>query len=413
MALIDIKIPSPGESISEVTIATWFVKTGDYVEKNREIAELESDKATLTLNAEQSGLITILAQEGDTVEVGSVACTIDTSAKAPEVSAEKTTEKVDNEIGAPKSEIKKEAVDSKSEDYIKLTPVAKKMLEEKGISTEEFLKKLHRITSKEVDSVLNDKEDSFESIPVSKNEPRNEERKKMSPLRKKLSQRLVQVKNQTAMLTTFNEVNMKPVMDLRNKYKDEFQAKFGVKLGFMSIFTKAASIALQTHPSLNSMIDGEEIVNFNYTDIGIAVQTPKGLMVPVIRNTDKLSLAAIELEIANMAKKAREAKISLDEMSGGTFTITNGGVFGSLLSTPILNPPQSGILGMHNIIDRPIAENGLVVIRPMMYVALSYDHRLVDGKDSVGFLVKLKELIENPEFMLLNGKDPLEKFVLG
>jgi 2-oxoglutarate dehydrogenase E2 component (dihydrolipoamide succinyltransferase) len=250
-------------------------------------------------------------------------------------------------------------------------------------------------------------------IPVSKNEPRNEERKKMSPLRKKLSQRLVQVKNQTAMLTTFNEVNMKPVMDLRNKYKDEFQAKFGVKLGFMSIFTKAASIALQTHPSLNSMIDGEEIVNFNYTDIGIAVQTPKGLMVPVIRNTDKLSLAAIELEIANMAKKAREAKISLDEMSGGTFTITNGGVFGSLLSTPILNPPQSGILGMHNIIDRPIAENGLVVIRPMMYVALSYDHRLVDGKDSVGFLVKLKELIENPELMLLDGKDPLEKLVLG
>lgn len=413
MALIDIKIPSPGESISEVTIATWFVKTGDYVEQNREIAELESDKATLTLNAEQSGIITILAQEGDTVEVGSVACTIDASAKAPEVSAEKATEKVDNTIGAPKSEIKKEAVDSKLEDYIKLTPVAKKMLEEKGISTEEFLKKLHRITSKEVDSVLNYKEDSFESMPVSKNEPRNEERKKMSPLRKKLSQRLVQVKNQTAMLTTFNEVNMKPVMDLRNKYKDEFQAKFGVKLGFMSIFTKAASIALQKHPSLNSMIDGEEIVNFNYTDIGIAVQTPKGLMVPVIRNTDKLSLAAIELEIAGMAKKAREAKISLDEMSGGTFTITNGGVFGSLLSTPILNPPQSGILGMHNIIDRPIAENGLVVIRPMMYVALSYDHRLVDGKDSVGFLVKLKELIENPEFMLLDGKDPLEKLVLG
>jgi 2-oxoglutarate dehydrogenase E2 component (dihydrolipoamide succinyltransferase) len=413
MTLIDIKIPSPGESISEVTIATWFVKTGDYVEKNREIAELESDKATLTLNAEQSGIITILAQEGDTVEVGSVACTIDASAKAPEVSTEKSTEKVNNTIAAPKSEIKKEAVDSKLEDYIKLTPVAKKMLEEKGISNEEFLKKLHRITSKEVDSVLNYKEDSFESIPVSKNEPRNEERKKMSPLRKKLSQRLVQVKNQTAMLTTFNEVNMKPVMDLRNKYKDEFQAKFGVKLGFMSIFTKAASIALQKHPSLNSMIDGEEIVNFNYTDIGIAVQTPKGLMVPVIRNTDKLSLAAIELEIANMAKKAREAKISLDEMSGGTFTITNGGVFGSLLSTPILNPPQSGILGMHNIIDRPIAENGLVVIRPMMYVALSYDHRLVDGKDSVGFLVKLKELIENPELMLLDGKDPLEKFVLG
>ncbi len=409
MSAIDIVIPSPGESISEVVIATWFVKNGDYVEKNQEIAELESDKATLTLIADQSGAISILAQEGESVEVGSVACTIDTEAKAPETSAPKT-EQPDNKpepTPKPKEDTqKKESPEKPAE--VKITPVAQKMLDEKNISVDEFLGKLHRITSKDIDTVL-----SFNESKPRNNHSRETERKNMSPLRKKLSQRLVQVKNQTAMLTTFNEVNMQAVMDLRNKYKTQFQEKYGIKLGFMSFFTKAASVALQQHPNINSMIDGDEIVTFNYTDIGIAVQTPKGLMVPVVRDVDKLTLAATEMAIAAMAQKARDAKISLDEMSGGTFTITNGGVFGSLLSTPILNPPQSGILGMHNIVERPVAENGQVVIRPMMYIALSYDHRLVDGKDSVGFLVKLKELIEHPERMLFEGTDPAEKLILG
>ena len=410
MSIIDIKIPSPGESISEVEIATWFVSSGDYVEKNQEIAELESDKATLTLIAEESGVVTILAHDGETVEVASVACTIDTSAKVPAGKTKKTEVK-EKTVEAEENNITSdEGVSAESD--IKITPVAKKILEEKGVSTKEFLGKLKRITSKEVDIVLSSNESDIHQNENVVDAERLTHRAKMSSLRRKLSQRLVKVKNETAMLTTFNEVDMKPVMDLRSKYKAEFQEKFGVKLGFMSFFTKAASIALQAHPNVNSMIDGEDIVSFNYTDIGIAVQTPKGLMVPVVRNVDKLSLSQTELAIAEMAKKARNAKISLDEMSGGTFTITNGGVFGSLLSTPILNPPQSGILGMHNIVERPIALNGQVVIRPMMYIALSYDHRLVDGKDSVGFLVKLKELIENPARMLFNGAHPVEKLIL-
>jgi len=412
MAIIDIKIPSPGESISEVELAKWFVNNGDFVEKNQAIAELESDKATLTLVADVSGTITFIAQEGEVVEVGSAACIIDTSSTAPISNVEKPAQIKEKKIVTLEVEQKKESPEIKTESNIKITPVAKQILDEKGISTEEFLNKLHRITAKEVEMVLAYQEDSKRDLPLVKNEPRESERKKMSALRKKLSQRLVQVKNQTAMLTTFNEVNMQAVMDLRNQYKTEFQAKFGVKLGFMSFFTKAASIALQYHPSINSMIDGEEIVSFNYTDIGIAVQTPKGLMVPVVRNVNTLSLAQTELEIAELAAKARDGKITLDEMSGGTFTITNGGVFGSLLSTPILNPPQSAILGMHNIVDRPIAENGQVVIRPMMYIALSYDHRLVDGKDSVGFLVKVKQMIENPETMLYEGNS-LDKVLIG
>lgn len=414
MSVIDIKIPSPGESIAEVEIATWFVKSGDYVAKNQELAELESDKATLTLIAEDAGEITILAQEGETVEIDSVACTIDTSVKAPN---KPNTESAPKNKKEPEEE-KKITKDSPQENTqqtdndIKITPVAKEILKEKGVSIQELLSKLNRITSKEVDTILSfdDKQDAFKPAI---NAPREGKRQKMSPLRKKLSQRLVQVKNQTAMLTTFNEVNMQAVMDVRNKYKAQFQDKFGVKLGFMSFFTKASSIALQYHPNINAMIDDEEIVSFNYTDIGIAVQTPKGLMVPVVRDVDKKSLGETEIAIAEMATKARNAKISLEEMSGGTFTITNGGVFGSLLSTPILNPPQSGILGMHNIVERPIAENGQVVIRPMMYVALSYDHRLVDGKDSVGFLVRLKTLLENPELMLLDGVDPVEKMIMG
>jgi 2-oxoglutarate dehydrogenase E2 component (dihydrolipoamide succinyltransferase) len=412
---IDIKIPSPGESINEVTLTTWFVATGDYVEKNQEIAELESDKATLTLTAGASGSIALLVQAGETVAVGTVACTVDEEAKAPdkkqakEQAATEPTKKTIPEAAVQSNAKKVEKTDDPT---IKITPIAKEMLKEKGLSMEELLTKIHRIGSKELELILNHA-DTAETIKPIIHQERVEERVKMSPLRKKLSQRLVQVKNQTAMLTTFNEVNMLEVMKLRNQFKDEFQQKFGAKLGFMSFFTKAASIALQQHPSINSMIDGEEIIHFNYTDIGIAVQTPKGLMVPVIRNADKLTLAQTELEIARMAQKARDAKISLDEMSGGTFTITNGGVFGSLLSTPIINPPQSGILGMHAINERPVAENGQVVIRPMMYVALSYDHRLIDGKDSVGFLVKIKELIENPERMLFAGENPGKKLILG
>ncbi len=407
--IIDIKIPSLGESISEVELTTWFVSNGDYVEQDQEIAELESDKATLTLSADKAGVINIIANEGDTIDVGNVACTIDTAQARPEGNESKPVEKKE-EKATPAEESK-----ATNTDAVKFTPVAKQMLDNENISTADFLNKVKRITSKEVVFVLAQKEESHTNSvkPQQHSEPRSEERKKMSSLRKKLSKRLVQVKNQTAMLTTFNEINMQQVMDMRSKYKAEFAEKFGAKLGFMSFFTKAASIALQYHPNINAMIDDEEIVSFNYTDIGIAVQTPKGLMVPVVRDVDKLSLAETELAIAAIAKKAREGKISLDEMSGGTFTITNGGVFGSLLSTPILNPPQSGILGMHNIVERPIAENGQVVIRPMMYVALSYDHRLVDGKDSVGFLVKLKELIEQPEKMLFGGAEPGEKLILG
>lgn len=415
MSTLNIKIPSPGESITEVQIATWFVSTGDYVEKNQELAELESDKATLTLVAEGSGVITLLAEANQTVDVGFIACTIDTSLKAPEKKEDKQAgEKKEATQVAEKKEIAKpQKQDAPEKSSVKITPLAKEMLKEKSISLADFLNKLDRITSKDIETVL-----SYEEGQTPKNKPINyddraENRQPMSPLRKKLSQRLVHVKNQTAMLTTFNEVNLQAVINIRNKYKTPFKEKYGVKLGFMSFFTKAASIALKKHPSINAMLDNDEIVNFNYNDIGIAVQTPKGLMVPIIRDVDKKSIAEIEISIATMAEKARNAKISLNEMSGGTFTITNGGVFGSLLSTPIINPPQSGILGMHNIIERPIAENSKVVIRPMMYTALSYDHRLVDGKDSVGFLVKLKELIENPERMLFNGRDAADELVMG
>jgi 2-oxoglutarate dehydrogenase E2 component (dihydrolipoamide succinyltransferase) len=405
---IEIKIPSPGESITEVVLATWFVAEGDYVKKNQDLAEVESDKATLTITADAAGTISLKISEGETINVGAIAALIDDTAEAP--AQDVKTEEPKKE--APVKEIKETPKETtKDARDVKITPVAKKMLDEKGLTVDDLLDKLHRITSKDVDTLMNMPEDFVANKTT--NQTRNEERKKLTPLRKKLSERLVHVKNQTAMLTTFNEVNMQPVMDLRNKYKNEFAEKFGVKLGFMSFFAKAAAISLRKFQSINSMIDGEELVNFNYADIGIAVQTPKGLMVPVIRDVDKLSLSQTELEIARMAQKARDAKISLDEMSGGSFTITNGGVFGSLLSTPIINPPQAAILGMHNILDRPVAENGQVVIRPMMYLALSYDHRIVDGKDSVGFLLEIKELIENPERMLFNGKNPLEQFILG
>ncbi|MPQ47315.1 2-oxoglutarate dehydrogenase complex dihydrolipoyllysine-residue succinyltransferase [Marinifilum sp. N1E240] len=411
MQMIEIKIPSPGESISEVEIASWFVADGDIVEKDQDIAEIESDKATLTLVADEGGKIQILAQEGDTVEVGSVACKIDTSfaGEAPakaETKKEEATAKVAEPLAA---ESKK--VESDNFKDVKISPIAKKLMEENQLSVDDVIAGLQRLSKKDIQAVVENKNNQ----PVAaepKSISRDQKRTKMTNLRKKLSARLVSVKNETAMLTTFNEVDMSAVMEMRKKYQKKFVETHDIKLGFMSFFTKAASEALKLHPAVNSMIDGDEIVTPEYADIAIAVQTPKGLMVPVIRNTESLGLADIEKNLMALANKARTGKISLDEMTGGTFTITNGGVFGSLLSTPIINPPQSGILGMHNIVERPVAVNGKVEIRPMMYIALSYDHRVIDGKDSVGFLVKIKEMIENPHKMLFDGKDP-DSLLLG
>ena len=411
--IIDIKIPSPGESISEVEIANWFVADGDIVEKDQDIAEIESDKATLTLVADEGGKIEILAQEGDTVEVASIACKIDTSfageAPAPKEETKPEEKEITEEV---KTSLESKLEKSENFDKVKISPVAKKMMEENHLSVDDVILGLQRLTKKDIQSVV----DHQKQAPVL-SEPKAEisrevARKKMTNLRKKLSQRLVSVKNETAMLTTFNEVDMSAVMALRKKYQKQFIETHDIKLGFMSFFTKAVSEALKAHPAVNSMIDGEEILTPDYADIAIAVQTPKGLMVPVIRNAESMGLAEIEKKLMELANKARSGKISLDEMTDGTFTITNGGVFGSLLSTPIINPPQSGILGMHNIVERPVAVNGKVEIRPMMYIALSYDHRVIDGKDSVGFLVKIKEMIENPHKMLFDGKDP-DSMLLG
>jgi len=412
--MIEIKIPSPGESISEVEIANWFVADGDIVEKDQEIAEIESDKATLTLIADEGGKIQIMAQEGDTVAVGSVACSIDP--KFAGEAASSAPKEVKEEVAAEKTApaVVPESKTTSSENYkdVKISPVAKKLMEENHLSVDDVIAGIQRLSKKDIQAVV----DNTTNQPVipTKNTSisREAKRAKMTNLRKKLAARLVSVKNETAMLTTFNEVDMSAVMELRKKYQKKFIETHDIKLGFMSFFTKAASEALQLHPAVNSMMDGNEIVTPEYSDIAIAVQTPKGLMVPVIRNTESLGLAEIEKELMNLANKARTGKISLDEMTGGTFTITNGGVFGSLLSTPIINPPQSGILGMHNIVERPVAVNGKVEIRPMMYIALSYDHRVVDGKDSVGFLVKIKEMIENPQKMLFGGKDP-DSLLLG
>lgn len=411
--MIEIKIPSPGESISEVEIASWFIADGDIVEKDQDIAEIESDKATLTLVADEGGKIEILAQEGDTVDVGSIACKIDTSfaGETPAPKAETKKEEAPAKASEPvATETKK--VESDNFKDVKISPVAKKLMEENHLSVDDVIAGLQRLSKKDIQAVVDNKGYAPVVSPQTKEISRDAKRTKMTNLRKKLSARLVSVKNETAMLTTFNEVDMSAVMALRKKYQKKFVETHDIKLGFMSFFTKAASEALKLHPSVNSMIDGEEIVTPDYADIAIAVQTPKGLMVPVIRNTESLGLADIEKNLMELAKKARAGKISLDEMTGGTFTITNGGVFGSLMSTPIINPPQSGILGMHNIVERPVAVNGKVEIRPMMYIALSYDHRVIDGKDSVGFLVKLKEMIENPHKMLFDGKDP-DSLLLG
>jgi 2-oxoglutarate dehydrogenase E2 component (dihydrolipoamide succinyltransferase) len=415
--LFEIKVPTPGESITEVEIGKWLVADGDLVYKDQEVAEVESDKATLTLVAGESGQIKILVPEGETVAVGTIACTIDTSVasgKKPEkqpIASELFAEPKEVAISAPeKVSVAKEQV-KPEESNIKVTPVAHKMMEENHLSMEEVLNGLHRISKGDIEAVL--ALPKLETIvPDKKTFSRAGKREKMTMLRRKLSERLVAVKNETAMLTTFNEIDMSRVMDMRTKLQNKFVEKHGLKLGFMSIFTKAVAEAMQFYPSINSQIKGEEIVSPEFVDVGIAVQTPKGLMVPIIRNAESKTVVQIELEIKELAEKARTKKISVEELTGGTFTITNGGTFGSLLSTPIINPPQSAILGMHNIVDRPVALNGQVVIRPMMYVALSYDHRIIDGKDSVGFLVKVKELIENPERLLTGGRNP-EEVLLG
>jgi 2-oxoglutarate dehydrogenase E2 component (dihydrolipoamide succinyltransferase) len=392
--MLEMKVPSPGESITEVEIATWLVSDGDYVEKDQAIAEVDSDKATLELPAEEAGIITLKAEEGDVVEVGQVVCLIDTAAARPEGAAAPVETAPNPEPVAEKAA----PAAPKADTYATGTasPAAKKMMAETGAKVSKGTGKDGRITKADVIEAV-------ASMGSAGNGERTSTSKKMSSLRRKLASRLVSVKNETAMLTTFNEVDMKPIFDLRNQYKEEFYEKHGVKLGFMSFFTLAATRALQMYPATNSMIDGDQMVSFDYVDVSIAVSGPKGLMVPVLRNAENMSFAGVEKEIGRLATKVRDGKITLDEMTGGTFTITNGGVFGSMLSTPIINPPQSAILGMHNIIQRPVAVDGQVVIRPMMYVALSYDHRVIDGRESVGTLVAIKEALENPEEILMSG----------
>lgn len=418
--IIEISIPSPGESITEVELANWLVDDGDYVETDQEIAEVESDKATLPLIAEKSGKIKILVETGQTIKVGTVACTIDTSVSAPETNSKKASvnevpvkemkkkaepqAEITSEINRPEKQKNRENKD------IKITPLARKLMEEQDLKIDDVLRGLQKITTKEVKAVLENRDVIDLSPPLMKS--REAKKESMSQLRKKLSKRLVSVKNETAMLTTFNEVDMSEIIAIRKKYQKQFMEKHGVKLGFMSFFTKAVTEALRAFPKVNSMVDGDSIITPDYVDVAIAVQTDKGLMVPVLRNTETMSLAEIERNIMDLADKARKFRLSIEEMSGGTFTITNGGVFGSMLSTPILNPPQSGILGMHNIVERPLAVNGKVEIRPVMYIALSYDHRIVDGRDSVSFLVMVKEFLESPYKLLLGGKDP-EKVLLG
>ncbi|MEW2920243.1 MULTISPECIES: 2-oxoglutarate dehydrogenase complex dihydrolipoyllysine-residue succinyltransferase [Flavobacteriaceae] len=397
--VLEMKVPSPGESITEVEIAEWLVEDGDYVEKDQAIAEVDSDKATLELPAEESGIITLKAEVGDAVAVGEVVCLIDTSAEKPEGDAPKAEKKEEPKKEEPKKETPKKE-EPKKETYASGTPspAAKKILDEKGIepSSVSGSGRDGRIT----------KEDAVKAVP-SMGTPtggnRGESRSKLSMLRRKVAERLVAAKNETAMLTTFNEVDMSAIFELRNQFKEEFKEKHGVGLGFMSFFTKAVIRALQMYPAVNSMIDGKEMISYDFCDISIAVSGPKGLMVPVIRNAENLTFRGIEAEVKRLALRARDGQITVDEMTGGTFTISNGGVFGSMLSTPIINPPQSGILGMHNIVERPIVRDGAIAIAPVMYVALSYDHRIIDGKESVGFLVAVKEALESPEELLMDG----------
>ncbi len=420
MAQVEIKIPSPGESITHVELTRWLVADGSIVRKNSEIAELESEKATLMLIADESGKITFNAPEGEMLEVGAVACVIDTSV-APEETTVAEASESEALVDAPSGEKVEEVVppepekkpatpekspttpsESTSYDEVKVTPLAGKMMEENGLSVEDVIQGLRRLRGEDVEAAM-----SAGNLhnPVGLRQPvsRESRSERLSSLRRKLSERLVSVKNDTAMLTTFNEVDMKPIMDLRKRYQNKFVEKHGIKLGMMSFFLKACAVALREYPNVNAMMDGENLVTYDYADISVAVSAPKGLMVPVIRNVESLTLAEIEKAIAEVAEKARNGKLSIPEMTGGTFTVTNGGVFGSMMSTPIINPPQSAILGMHNILERPVAIDGQVVIRPMMYVALSYDHRVIDGKDSVGFLVRVKQLLENPLELLFSG----------
>ncbi|HSD15449.1 MAG TPA: 2-oxoglutarate dehydrogenase complex dihydrolipoyllysine-residue succinyltransferase [Flavobacterium sp.] len=402
--ILEMKVPSPGESIKEVEIATWLVKDGDYVEKDQAIAEVDSDKATLELPAEMSGVITLKAEEGDTVAVGAVVCLIDTSAAKPESNGAPAVAKT---AEAPKAEAPKAAPAPAATTYATSapSPAARKILEEKSIQPSEIVGtgKGGRIT----------KEDAVNAVP-SMGTPtggsRGSERTKLSMLRRKVAERLVSAKNETAMLTTFNEVDMSAIYAIRDQYKEEFKTKHGLGLGFMSFFTKAVTRALQLYPDVNSMIDGQEKISYDFCDISVAVSGPKGLMVPVVRNAELLTFRGVEAEIKRLAIRARDGQITVDEMTGGTFTISNGGVFGSMLSTPIINPPQSGILGMHNVVDRAIVKNGQIVIAPVMFVALSYDHRIIDGRESVGFLVAVKEALENPMEILMdnNPKKALE-----
>ena len=412
--ILEMKMPSPGESITEVEVAQLLVSNGDVVELDQPIAEIDSDKATLELNAEAAGKIEFLVDEGDTVEIGQVVCKIDTSVKpSPKPKEDKpvATEKKEEDQASDKTPSESNA--TKDSVSAKATPVAKAMINESGASAAKIKGSGEggKILKKDVETYLAGGI-STASDMLGWGGNRDESREKMSSLRRKIATRLVSVKNETAMLTTFNEVDMSYIMDLRKKYKDAFKEKHGVGLGFMSFFTKAVTEALNTYPAVNAYIDGQEMVFHDYADIGIAVSSPKGLMVPVLRNAEQMSLAEIESGIKTLAIKARDGKLSIDEMTGGTFTITNGGVFGSMLSTPILNPPLSAILGMHNIVERPVAVNGQVVIRPIMYVALSYDHRIIDGKESVSFLVKVKQMLENPSWMLFGGKEP-EQVLLG
>jgi len=384
-----MKVPSPGESITEVEISQWLVKDGDIVKKDQAIAELDSDKATLDLPAEASGKITLKAEEGDSISVGDIVCLIDTSESQLKELNQPAVTKVDL--------IKEEKTQTTQKENISVTPLARSIASEKGIDLNVIKTKGEKIT----------KDDVLKVVPAmgsSIDDTRVESREKLSMLRRKVSERLVSVKNETAMLTTFNEADLTKIFEIRKKYKEAFSQKHGVSLGFMSFFTKSVTRALEMFPDVNSMIDGDEKISFNYSDISIAVSGPKGLMTPVLRNAQKLSFSSVEQEIKRLADSVRNKSITVDDLTGGTFTISNGGVFGSMLSTPIINPPQSGILGMHNIIQRPVAVDGKVEIRPMMYLALSYDHRIIDGNQSVGFLIAVKEGVEDPENLLMDGK---------
>lgn len=411
MSVLEMKVPSPGESITEVEIATWLVKDGDYVEKDQPIAEVDSDKATLELPAEQSGVITLKAEEGDVVQVGQVVCLIDMDAKKPEGAAPAAEAPKQEEAPKAAEPAKQEAPKPAAPVTAPQTyatgapsPAAKKILDEKGMDAAQVsgTGRDGRITKTDAELAA---VPALGGSPLTATGSRSTTTTKLSVLRRKIAQRLVSVKNETAMLTTFNEVDMSEIFRLRKLYKEEFAQKHGVGLGFMSFFTKAVTRALQMYPDVNASIDGDFKVNYDFCDISIAVSGPKGLMVPVLRNAENMSFSAVEANIKDLATKVRDGKITVDEMTGGTFTITNGGTFGSMMSTPIINPPQSAILGMHNIIQRPVAVDGQVVIRPMMYVAMSYDHRIIDGKESVGFLVAVKEGIDNPVEILMGGDE--------